>query len=563
MANNGLQVFRQAVALIVDRAMDFFRDMIAQREEDLRRREIIRNQEKLATAMPGAAHIPTKPNSQTPIKDRLSMQQKIFTYPRSFLQLILLSYGLVTLPILTAAVYSAVTMNTLSRENSRAVMDASLSTHLSSDLSNRLTEMERGLRQYAVLEDPALLAEYRSNGEEFVQILKQFTKLHPIQNLDVPLYGLIDQAIRAIDQASDNKSETTQTNFQNAMNALEQLEGALPGMIRKIELDINTEITNNESLASSTQTSLLISLFLSVLVAAMIALMFRRLINRQMRQFERAVETLGAGHYVDEIHFSGPQDIRFLGEQLEWLRLRLKELEAQRHRFLRNVSHGLKTPLTVLREGSQLLAEGVSGSLGQQQQHIVNIMSENVSRLQRMIEDLLRAQQASLAVAGISPHAVRLDLICKQVLKDHKLQAEKKQISLRSDLPECLIEGVSDNLHKVVDNLLSNAIKFSPEGGEIKLWLQRQEDTLTLTISDEGPGIPEQERERVFEPFFRGAYTRTRGVEGSGVGLAISRDYVTAHGGKLCVLPSPHGACLEVRMPLRQNKPAPGDLVHA
>ena len=473
-------------------------------------------------------------------------------YPRSFLRFILLSYALVSLPILGAAIYSAITMNTLSKQNTLAVVGATRTIHLSRDLVNRLTEMERDMRQYAVLGDPALLTEFRSNGDDFVQILKKIAAVHPTQGVEAPLYALVQQAIEASEVPVSEDPVAAQAEIRNAMSILEKLGQALPGVIQSVENNISAEIAGNEALAASTQTSLLISLLVSVVLAALIVLMFRHQISVLMRQFERAVETLGAGQYVEEINFSGPEDIRFLGERLEWLRLRLKELEAQRHHFLRNVSHGLKTPLTVLREGSQLLADGVSGTLSQQQQLIVGIMNENGSRLQRMIEDLLRAQQASLAVAGISPKPVRFDRICRQVIEDHQLLAEKRQIRLLAELPAVSLEAVADNLYKVVDNLLSNAIKFSPEGSQVQIRLHANKTELTLTITDEGPGILEHEKDLVFEPFFRGASTRSAGVEGSGVGLAISRDYVSAHRGTLSILPVPRGACLEVKLPLRQ-----------
>lgn len=485
------------------------------------------------------------------------MQRKIFRYPRSFLRFILLSYGLVSLPILVAAVYAVVTMNTLSRHNTHAVQDATRLSHLERDMVNRLTEMERVLRQYAVLGDPALLAEFRSNGEEFTLFLRQFAALRPVQGGEAPLYPLIEQALRAIGGPPGQPLRATSANYRQALDALGRLDSALPGVIRKVEEGIAAEIAGNETLAASTQVSLFFSLLLSVLVAVLIVLLYRRLIALQLHQFERAVEMLGAGQYTEEIHFAGPQDMRFLGERLEWLRRRLQELEAQRHRFLRNVSHDLKTPLTVLREGAQLLADGVSGSLSQQQRHIVNIMTENSGRLQRMIEDLLRAQQASLAVAGITPQVVRLDLICRRVMQDHQLLAAKRRINLWADLPAVSMEGVAEHLHKVLDNLLSNALKFSPEGSQVRLSLQAGADVVSFTISDEGPGIPEAEQELVFEPFFRGAYTRLGGVEGSGVGLAISRDFVTAHGGTLTILPAARGACLQVRLPLRQPQGVP------
>ena len=506
------------------------------------------------------------PNSATQTLNavRLVMHNKlIIGYPRSFLRFVLLSYVLVSLPILGAAIYSVITMNTMSQKNTRLVESATQTIHLSRDLVNRLTEMERGLRQYAVLGDTALLAEFRNNGEEFTHILDKFSALHPIQDIEKPLYSLVQQAIKASEVPVAQGPAATQTEIQSAMDALEQVEEALPGVIQSVEKHIGSEIANSEALAASTQTSLLISLLVSVLLAVLIVLMFRHQIGVLMRQFEKAIETLGAGQYVDEIQFSGPQDIRFLGEQLEWLRLRLKELEAQRHRFLRNVSHGLKTPLTVLREGSQLLADGVSGPLGQQQQHIVGLMNENGSRLQRMIEDLLRAQQASLAMAGISPKPMRLDRICRQVIQDHQLLAEKRRIKLLAELPAVSLEAVADNLYKVVDNLLSNAIKFSPEGSQVQIRLHADKTELTLTIADEGPGILEHERDLVFEPFFRGSFTRSAGVEGSGVGLAISRDYVTAHRGTLSILPVPRGACLEVKLPLRQPDKDVRELAHA
>lgn len=488
------------------------------------------------------------------------MKRKIFGYPSSFLRFILLSYVLVSLPILVAAVYSTVTMNTLSHQNTRTVQDATLTTQMARDLVYHLTEMKRGLLQSAVMRDPALIAEFRSNGEEFDHDLREFSAMRPAQGAGASLNLLVQQVIAGLPSDQD---ESTQANYDKAMEALSQLERALPTEILRVELDINAEIASNEELAVSTQTSLLISLALSVFAAALIVLMFRRLIAVQMRQFERAVETLGAGRYTEKIHFSGPQDIRFLGEQLEWLRLRLNELDTQRHRFLRNVSHGLKTPLTVLREGAQLLADGISGTLSQQQQDIVKIMHENSRRLQRMIEDLLRAQQASLAVAGITTQPVRLDLICKQAMKDHQIQAGKRQIKLLAELPEVILEGVPDNLHKVVDNLLSNAIKFSPDRSQVLVKLQVKGDALALTVSDEGPGIPEHERELVFEPFYRGASTRSERVEGSGVGLAISRDFVTAHGGTLTILPVAYGTCLEVRLPLHQPRPTEGEPDHA
>lgn len=215
------------------------------------------------------------------------MQNKlIIGYPRSFLRFILLSYGLVSLPLLLAAVYSAITLSTLAQQNTRAVRDATQAIHLSRDLESRLTEMERGLRQYAVLEDPALLAEFRSNGQAFNALLEKLAALQPTQGVEQPLYPLVRQAIEQSQPMPDERvEEGAVTGIHRALNALEELENTLPGVIQRVEKNIGTEIANNETLAATTQTSLMISLLVSVILAALIILMFRRQIGTLMRQF--------------------------------------------------------------------------------------------------------------------------------------------------------------------------------------------------------------------------------------------------------------------------------------
>ncbi len=117
------------------------------------------------------------------------------------------------------------------------------------------------------------------------------------------------------------------------------------------------------------------------------------LIARPIRQLDQAIRQMGTADFTHAIEVNGPQDLRYLGQRLEWLRTRLHELEEQQNRFLRHVSHELKTPLTAVREGAELLRDNVGGRLAPEQQEIVRIVRENTLSLQKLIEDLLKYHQ--------------------------------------------------------------------------------------------------------------------------------------------------------------------------
>ena len=124
-------------------------------------------------------------------------------------------------------------------------------------------------------------------------------------------------------------------------------------------------------------------------IALALAIFFAVLIARPIRQLDQAIRRMGTADFTHAIEVNGPQDLRYVGQRLEWLRGRLRELEEQQNRFLRHVSHELKTPLTAVREGAELLRDNVGGRLAPEQQEIVRIVRENTLSLQRLIEDLL------------------------------------------------------------------------------------------------------------------------------------------------------------------------------
>ena len=264
----------------------------------------------------------------------------------------------------------------------------------------------------------------------------------------------------------------------------------------------------------------------------LLAITFAVLIARPIRQLDQAIRQMGSADFTHAIEVNGPQDMRYLGQRLEWLRSRLHELEEQQNRFLRHVSHELKTPLTAVREGAELLRDRVGGELSPEQREIVRIVRENTLSLQKLIEDLLNYHQTrSIEPQTLGP--VALADVVRRVVREHKLAAFARLITVETKLAPSIIVGDSEKVRAIVDNLMSNAIKYSPRSGSILIELRSESDQAVLDVIDGGPGISAVDRPHIFESFYQGKTAPEGRIKGSGLGLAIAREYTLAHGGRI------------------------------
>ena len=191
------------------------------------------------------------------------------------------------------------------------------------------------------------------------------------------------------------------------------------------------------------------------------------LILKPIRQVEAALKRLGEGDFHYPVSVSGPKDLEDLGRQIDWVRLRLIELEDQKTRFLHQVSHELKTPLSAIREGAELMADGSVGPLSQPQVEVARILRENTLRLQRLIEDLLNYHTVQFQRSGVHLRRVELAPVIRRVAEAHQLPMQAKDIKLKISCPAIALEADENKLEIILDNLVSNAVKFSPPFGEI------------------------------------------------------------------------------------------------
>lgn len=481
------------------------------------------------------------------------MMRLRLAYPNSFLKLLLVGYALTMLPLLFAFANAALFLDRLAEQSRKTVLEAVEATRASRTLTEQLTLMERSTRQYLVLGDEGLLQHTRSAHHKFGTTVGELEKLplDPLQRKQLAeLNGREGELYaRIMGGGSQQQADLVVTEFFE----LSELAHAI--------LNANNRLIDRESSVLATtaeraQHMLLWQTLPLLPVALLVAVIITYLLTRPIRRMDNAIKRLGRGEYADPIAIDGPGDLRSLGERLDWLRLQLSDLDEQKKRFLRHVSHELKTPLTSIREGSELLAEGVGGALTPQQREIAAILRENTLRLQKMIENLLdyTAVQFQRPLLNI----VRVDAkpLVQEALAAYALTLEAKQIQITAALAEVTLECDREKLLTVIDNLISNAVKYTPRGGNIHITLDREYDRLRLDVADDGPGIAAGDRGRLYEPFYRGSGSHDGRISGSGLGLSIAQEYVAAHGGEITLLESARGAHFRVTLPLRAQEAA-------
>jgi len=176
-------------------------------------------------------------------------------------------------------------------------------------------------------------------------------------------------------------------------------------------------------------------------------------------------------------------------------------------------------------------------------------MRDNSIKLQALIEDLLDYQRALHAAASLLPRAVALDVLVAEAVRSHELAIRAKGQRLVLELEKTIVEADPEKLRSIVDNLLGNAVKFTPGGGTISILARADGHEATIEVIDTGPGVPVEERESIFDSFFRGRAKASGRIEGTGLGLAIAREFVEAHGGHISVVSGTHGGHFRVTLP--------------
>ena len=274
-------------------------------------------------------------------------------------------------------------------------------------------------------------------------------------------------------------------------------------------------------------------LFTGLLLGSAVGWVLALNLEQPLKRVTLAVQQLASGESQEPLSEDGPDEIRILIRSFNSFVERLQTLEQNRRQLLANLVHELGRPLGALHSAIQALAGGADRDETLRRELLAG-MDQEISRLRRLLDDLARLREQLTGTLELARRPVVMSEWLTNLLATRRAAAHQKglqwQVTIPSDLPALEIDP--DRLAQAVGNLISNATKYTPSGGMVSVEAGTEAAQMFIRVADTGPGIPAEELEHIFMPFYRGR-TGRRFPQGMGLGLAIARDLVIAHGGRL------------------------------
>lgn len=467
----------------------------------------------------------------------LTFLRRYFFYPKTMTSLIACSCLLAALPILVALGLAGLSLDRVTQRTEALIDEGITVAQLAADLDVQLKEIERSVRQYRVLRD----ADLRDLAEKRWESTLNTAQLLASQPLDGALAGQVTQLRQELSDARDSWRSDGGTSDE-APTRLHQLGDAVDDIIAAARKRTEVRLDALRGATLHARRDMLISALTLIPLAIVLALACSVAATRPLRKIHRTIAALGHGRAVPAVDIRFPREMHRLAEQLEWLRCRLADLEEDKDRFLRQVSHELKTPLASLREGTELLGDGALGALNPRQTEVNGILSEATGELETLIHNLLTYAEWRQGRKNAEHEWFEAKALFDEVLSKHSLSMTKRSVYVLLDVECENLYGQRSQIRVAVDNLFTNALKHAPPNTAIEITAVWQSMHCAIDVRDRGRGIADADKQRIFEPFVRGSETNEQRVRGTGIGLSIVKEVISAHGGIVSVEDAHPGA---------------------
>ncbi len=472
--------------------------------------------------------------------------------PRTFLNLVILGFFIVSLPLCVGLFSTISFLEHLSEKSINIIEHSVAGARDSAKLSEYLVNQERNLRLFKVTGESEYLFKSAEWNIQIYTILESLSTL-PVgaetKELIAQMQSVEDLLLSSL-AISKNHLKSDSNELSETLEAVTKLRDNAEKVGLDMKKLMDQEVQNMKTFSKEARTTLFLQTFGFLLATIFMIYLFAMIISSPVKQLNTSVKRLGNGDFTTPVLVSGPKDLGLVGEKLDWLRQRLAELERQKAKFIAHVSHELKTPLASIREGAGLLSEELAGPLNKQQKEVSEILVSNSVKLQNLIENLLNY---NMAQAGKTMHyntQVNLRPIIERVAREQKDKVLSKNIQLELDLHDVTVPGNRKELEMIFANLFSNCANYAPEKGVVGCKLDKKDGKVVCEVYDNGPGIQPTESVKIFDPFYQVDDGSRHRIRGSGIGLAIVKEYVSHHGGDVRVLQrGEQGAHFEVVLP--------------
>lgn len=323
--------------------------------------------------------------------------------------------------------------------------------------------------------------------------------------------------------------------------------------IGSIKLKLGVAITiavAASALVSTAGFGLGVPLWLRPVIAAAIGLGLVQVLARGMtsplREMANAARRMADGDWSQRVTDTSADEVGELARAFNDMAAQLAAVDRMRRDLVANVSHELRTPISALRARLENLVDGVEEA----EPELLRSMLEQTERLGRLVTQLLDLSRLESGVVPLRREVLDAAGVLDAVAAEARLHAPDRRIDVVVEPPDLEVAIDPDRMHQVLANLTANALRFGPPERPVRLAARGIDGGVELSVTDEGPGIPEAEVDQVFERFYRADSTRPSGSGGAGLGLSIARWIVDLHRGHIHAEPNePSGCSMVVRLP--------------
>lgn len=431
----------------------------------------------------------------------------------------------------------------------------------SSEPVRQVETMEESARKYQVTGDVRYLGRFEEARAGFGASLRELES-HPLESGEEEALGELRRAWDGFRPASDSlvrrlpRDTAGNAALAGLVGRLNELSARTRAVNRASQAAMLVRLRSSVAAAARTERISWVAIGAALVVALLVSLFIIRSFSEPLQRLTAGTRAVAQGNF--DYRLAAPRDDEFsrLARDFNRMTERLEELERAKQDFLSQVSHDLKTPLAAMREAAALLLDEIPGPLMPKQRRLLELSQRSGERLSSMISKLLDLSRMEAGVVEYEFRREDLGHLARGVVEEFETRLPERDLALVADLPGARLEVAcdGDRMGQVLGNVLENAVKFSPAGGTIRLSLERltrppagapalpsrRVDGVVpgggyalLQVADQGPGIPPSEREAIFQKFHRLDAGRKVAREGVGLGLAVCREIVAAHGGAI------------------------------
>ncbi len=292
---------------------------------------------------------------------------------------------------------------------------------------------------------------------------------------------------------------------------------------------IYSNLENNSTFLSIFKNQIIYFLLLIVICSILISMFIANKVTKPIRLITKKAKLLGNGHYNIEFPKNGVMEIEELANTLEEVQKKLRENDEIKRDLLANVSHDLKTPLTMIKAYAEMIKD-ISYKNPEKMNEHLDIIMEEVTRLTNLVNDILELSKVQNNVLAYNYEEYDIVKEIKKIVKSYEVMEYLEQYNFVLELPKkAIVKADKEKINQVIYNLLNNAINYTGEDKVVKIKVTEEEKDYLVEITDTGKGIKKRDIPYIWDKYYKNDKNHTRNIVGTGLGLSIVKEILTKH----------------------------------